>query len=49
VVARVFLATNGHRLEFDPPDAAQTVEALAAGTLSESELAAWFRQRVRKR
>jgi death-on-curing protein len=49
VVARVFLAINGYRLEFDPSDAVQTIEALAAGTLSESELATWFRQRVRKR
>ena len=49
VVARVFLATNGHRLEFDAPDAVRTIEALAAGTLSEPELATWFRQRVRKR
>jgi death-on-curing protein len=49
VVARVFLAINGHRLEFDPPDAVRTIEALAAGTLSESELATWFRQRLRKR
>lgn len=49
VVARVFLAINGHHLEFDAPDAVQTIEALAAGTLSESELATWFRQRVRKR
>ena len=49
VVARVFLAINGYRLEFDPPDAVRTIEALAAGTLSEPELAAWFRQRVRKR
>jgi death-on-curing protein len=45
----VFLAINGHRVEFDPPDAVRTVEALAAGTLSESELATWFRKRVRKR
>ena len=49
VVARVFLAINGNRLEFDAPDAVRTIESLAAGTLSESELAAWFRQRVRKR
>ena len=49
VVARVFLATNGRRLEFDPRDAVRTIEALAAGTLSEPELATWFRQRVRKR
>lgn len=49
VVARVFLTINGHRLEFDPPDAVRTIEALAAGTLAEPELANWFRQRVRKR
>ena len=49
VVARVLLAINGHRLEFDPPDAVRTIEALAAGTLSESDLATWFRQRLRKR
>jgi len=49
VVARVFLAINGCRLEFDPPDAVRTIEALAAGTLSESELAKWFRQRLAKR
>ena len=49
VAARVFLAINGYRLEFDPHDAVRTIEALAAGTLSESEVATWFRQRVRKR
>jgi death-on-curing protein len=49
VVARVFLAINGHRLEIDPPDAVRTIEALAAGTLSETELATWFRQRLGKR
>ena len=49
VVARVFLTINGHRLEFDPPDAVRTIEALAAGTLSETELATWFRQRLGKR
>ncbi len=46
VVARVFLADNGFRLQFDPADAVRTVEALAAGKLSEEELAAWFRQRI---
>ena len=30
VVARVFLADNGFRLQFDPADAVRTVEALAA-------------------
>ncbi len=46
VVARVFLADNGFRLQFDPADAVRTVEALAAGTLSETELAEWFRERI---
>jgi death on curing protein len=46
VVARVFLADNGFRLQFDPADAVRTVEALAAGKLSEAELAAWLRQRI---
>lgn len=49
VVARVFLADNGYRLQFDPADAVRTVEALAAGKLSESELAAWFRARISSR
>jgi len=49
VVARVFLAINGYPVEFDPPDAVRTVEALAAGTFSETEFASLFRQRVRKR
>ena len=48
VVARVFLAINGYRLEFDPPDAVRTIEALAAGTLSEAELATWFRKGLGK-
>lgn len=46
VVARLFLADNGYRLRFGTPDAVQTVEALAAGTLGEKELAGWFRQRL---
>jgi death on curing protein len=49
VVARVFLAINGHQLDFDPHEAVRTMEALAAGTLSEPELAAWFPLRIRKR
>ena len=46
VVARLFLADNGYRLRFDPVEAVKTVEALAAGSLSESQLAAWFRDRL---
>ncbi len=43
VLARLFLALNGQRLVFDPNDAIRTVLALAAGDLSEDELADWFR------
>lgn len=48
VAARLFLAHNGYRLRFDPADAVRTVEALAADTLDESGLAAWFRGRLEK-
>lgn len=46
VVARLFLADNGHRLRFDPAEAVRTVEATAAGTLAEEDLATWFRARL---
>jgi death on curing protein len=46
VAARVFLADNGYRLVFDAVDAVKTMEAVAAGTLSESDLAEWFRIRI---
>lgn len=42
-VANVFLALNGHELVFEEPDAVRAVEWLAAGELSEEELADWFR------
>ena len=48
VIARVFLADNGYRLRFDPADAVRRMEATAANTLSESELAEWFRERISK-
>ncbi len=46
VAARLFLADNGFALRFDPADAVRTMESVAAGVLSEQELAAWFRQRM---
>jgi death-on-curing protein len=46
VVARLFLADNGFRLRFDAMDAVRTIEASAADTLSERQLAAWFRQKI---
>ncbi len=44
VVANLFLDLNGRELAFDELDAIRTVERLAAGELSEDELADWFRQ-----
>ena len=46
IAARLFLADNGYRLKFDQANAIRTVEALAAGTLSEDEMADWIRQRM---
>ena len=43
VTARLFLADNGRRLEFDPIDAIRTMEGVAAGSIPETELAIWFR------
>jgi death on curing protein len=48
VVARLFLADNGFILTYDPVDAVKVVEALAAGTLGENQLAEWFRQHLKK-
>jgi death-on-curing protein len=49
VVARLFLADNKFRLQLDPADAVRTMEAVVSGTLSESELAQWFRKRILSR
>ncbi len=38
----LFLAVNGARLEAEPLDAIRTIFALAAGDLSEAELARWI-------
>lgn len=46
VTARLFLRKNGLALYFDEVDAIRTVEGLAAGKLSEEELADWFRTRI---
>ncbi|MDJ0979789.1 MAG: type II toxin-antitoxin system death-on-curing family toxin [Erythrobacter sp.] len=46
VLARAFLALNAIELEFEPLDALRMVQTLAAGELSEDELADWFRQRL---
>ena len=46
VLARLFLALNGHSLIFAPDDAIRTVLALAAGELTEDELGDWFCTRI---
>ncbi len=46
VAARVFLADNGYELRIDAFSAISTVEAAAAGNVSEEQLAAWFRERM---
>ncbi len=46
VFARVFLRLNGQTLSFTPREAIDIVLALAAGELSEDELADWFRQQI---
>jgi len=45
VLARLFLALNGVILAFAPEDAIRAMLALAAGEISEEEMAGWFRQR----
>jgi len=47
VLARLFVAHNGFDLEFNQADAVVRMLALAAGELTEDELAEWFRERVR--
>jgi death-on-curing protein len=48
VLARLFLALNGAELRFETVDAIDAMLRLAAGELSEEEMANWFRQRVRE-
>ena len=47
VLARLFLALNGHELRFEAAEAIAAMLALAAGELSEEEMADWFRSRLR--
>lgn len=48
VTARLLLADNGYALKADPLDVIKTVENLAAGSLSEEELANWFQGKISK-
>ncbi len=47
VAARLFLADNGRRLEFDPLDAIRTMEDVAGGRIREADLAGWFRRHLK--
>ncbi len=47
VVARLFLADNGQRLEFDPLDAIRTMDDVAGGRIREADLAGWFRRALK--
>lgn len=48
VLARLFLRLNSVEIIFTAEEAIKTVLALAAGELSEEELADWFRRHVQK-
>ncbi|MGK5049680.1 type II toxin-antitoxin system death-on-curing family toxin [Janthinobacterium sp. GB4P2] len=46
VVARVFLVDNGEGLDFTEIDAIRLMQNVAAGNITEQELAQWFRLRL---
>ncbi len=46
VLARLFLADNGFRLQFEPGGAIAAIEGLASGRLAEKEFAEWLRVRL---
>jgi death-on-curing protein len=46
VLARSFLILNSVELGYRPEDSVAAVQSLAAGELSEEELADWFRQHL---
>jgi death-on-curing protein len=48
VLARLFLQLNGVRLQFSEAEAVLMMLSLASGEIGESELADWFRERVRR-
>lgn len=49
VATGVFLARNGFTLEVEPIEAIRVIFALAAGEVSEEELANWIRSRMHPR
>ncbi len=46
VVARLFLADNGHALRFERSGAPRLMIALAAGAMTQDDLAQWFREQL---
>jgi len=48
MLARLFLRDNGVKIMFDKRDAIRIMLSLAAGEISEDELADWFRERVQQ-
>ncbi|OYW45205.1 MAG: death-on-curing protein [Sphingomonadales bacterium 32-68-7] len=46
VVARLFLRLNGAIVTFDKAEATVMMQQLAAGGLTEDEVAGWFRERL---
>lgn len=48
VIGVLFLEMNGYRLAASEEDATQAVLGLAAGTLDESDFAAWLRANVKR-
>jgi len=48
VLARLFLELNDFTLEYGQADAVMKMLALAAGEISEDELAAWLRERLKR-
>ena len=48
VIGVLFLEMNGYRLTASEEDATQAVLGLAAGTLDESDFAAWMRANVKR-
>jgi death-on-curing protein len=48
VVSETFLMFNGHRLDASDAEMVVAFVALAAGELSEDELADWLRERIRR-
>ena len=44
----VFLGMNGHEVEAEEPDVVATMEGVASGRITESQLGHWIRSRLRR-